>query len=163
VAKSFTDYRGRGFWAHDGLLCVWLAALADVVPDDDAPPWLREAEQHWREQAGVGFMGCVDAGLDKLLASPQRAQVVLGLAETASRCLAGATDSIGYLPASWLNDRHISGEMSWTSRNIRYDYVRRIADAFSALLRDELQTTPATSPVLPRLSQEPESPIDRSG
>ncbi len=161
MGTSFADYRGHGFWANDGLLSVWLAALADVVAAD-APPWLREAAEHWREQAGVGFIGCVAAGLDRLLASPQQAQTALSLAETASGYLASLTDAAGYLPASWLNDRHISGETSWTSTNIRYDYVQQIADAFTTLLRGELQTTPATSPVLPRVSQQPPPPADRS-
>lgn len=114
MGTSFTEYRGYGFWANDGLLSVWLAALADAVPDD-ALPWLREAEQHWREQAGTGFTGCVDAALDTLLA-----------------------------------------------RNVRLDYAQQIRDAFVALLRGVLATTAKTSPVLPRLGEQPGNPESRT-
>jgi hypothetical protein len=60
MGSSFTGYRGHGSWARDGILETWLAA-------------------HWREQAGVGFTGCVDAGLHALLDSRARAELVLDL------------------------------------------------------------------------------------
>ena len=151
MPKSFTDYRGYGFWANDAILEAWLAALADIVPSD-APPWLGEAQRAWYELAGVGFMGCVDASLDGMLTSPGRVQVILELATSAMEHVRGLADGTGYLPAQWLNERHISGELSWTSGNIRLDYVEQVAGAFTSLLRGELQTTPATSPVLPRPS-----------
>jgi hypothetical protein len=112
MGTSFTEYRGHGFWANDGLLGVWLAALADTVPDN-AQPWLHEAQQHWLEQAGAGFTGCVDAAMDTLVATGQRAQAIFPLAEAASRHLASLADTTGYLPASWLNERHISGQTDW--------------------------------------------------
>jgi hypothetical protein len=124
----------------------------------DAPPWLREAGQHWREQAGTGFIGCVDAALNTLLATQQRAQSILALSDAASGQLASLTDAAGYLPASWLNSRHISGDAGWTSRNVRHDCVQQIKDAFAALVRGELLTTPATSPVLPRPGQQTGNP-----
>jgi hypothetical protein len=68
MGSSFTGYRGHGFWARDGIQETRLAALADVVPAD-ASGWLAVVARHWREQAGVGFTGCVDAGLDALLNS----------------------------------------------------------------------------------------------
>lgn len=58
MGSSFTGYRGHGFWARDGIQETWLAVPAD------ASGWLAVAARHWREQAGVGFTGCVDAGLD---------------------------------------------------------------------------------------------------
>ena len=35
---------------------------------------------------------------------------------------------------SWLNNRHISGDVDWTSRNVRHDYVQQIKDPFVALV-----------------------------
>src|SRR5262249_19568125 len=136
------------FWASDGILETWLAAMADAVPSD-APRWLVEAQQDWYEQAGAGFMGCVDARLDKIVTAPEQVRVILWLATLALvrlRELAGGT---GCLPAQWLNERHISGEVSWESAQVRLDYLEQVADAFTCLLRGELQTTPATSAVLP--------------
>jgi hypothetical protein len=39
MGSSFAGYRGRGFWARDGIPETWLAALAAVVPSD-ASGWL---------------------------------------------------------------------------------------------------------------------------
>jgi hypothetical protein len=102
-------------------------------------------------KAGVSFTGCVDAAMDTLLAAGQQAQAIFPLAEAASRHPASLADTTGYLPASWLNERHISGQTDWTSRNVRLDYAQQVGDAFVALLRGELLTTSKTSPVLPRL------------
>jgi hypothetical protein len=90
MGSSFTGYRGHGFWARHGILETWLAALADVVPTD-ASGWLAVAARHWREQAGVGFTGCVDAGLDALLDSPARAELVLDLTRQAAAHVADLT------------------------------------------------------------------------
>jgi hypothetical protein len=40
MGSSFTGYGGHGFWARDGILETWLAALADVgrpMPQDGWP------------------------------------------------------------------------------------------------------------------------------
>ena len=76
MGSSFTGYRGHGSWARDGILETCLAALADVVPAD-ASGWLAVAARHWREQAGVGFTGCVDAALHALLDSQARAELAV--------------------------------------------------------------------------------------
>lgn len=54
MGSSFTGYRGHGFWARDGILETWLAALADVVPAD-ATGWLAVAARRWRGRAWVEF------------------------------------------------------------------------------------------------------------
>lgn len=157
MPKSFTDYRGHGFWASDAILETWLAALADVVPAD-APRWLRDAEQIWHEHAGVGFTGCVDARLGAIVTTPEKAQVVLDLAAAALNYLRQISDGTSYLPAKWLNDRHVSGLMDWSSTNIRLGYVEQVAEAFLRLVRGDLETTATTSPVLPYNDIKPSGP-----
>ena len=154
MATSFTDYQGHGFWANDAFLEVWLAALAEAIPQD-APSWLLDAGHRWQEQAGAGFKGCVDARLNATLTSPQRTPVVLRLAESAVGLLGDLADPTGFVPAPWLNDRHIGGDMSSGSGNIRLDYVLQVANAFTSLLRGELESTPSTSPVFPLADETP--------
>jgi hypothetical protein len=147
VGSSFTDFRGYGVWARDGLLETWLEALAEVVPAE-APGWLRDAERHWRLHARTGFQGCVNADLDARLTSQDRIETVLAVAEQAYEHVARVAGPTGRVPAAWLNDRGVGGADSVWLRDLDLGSVRQIADAFAALLRGELQTTAATSPVV---------------
>lgn len=147
MGTSYTEFRGYGFWARDGLLETWLEALTEVVPDQ-APQWLRDAAADWRLQARGGFTGSVSPGLDEHLTSPDRVAVTLALAEQARQYLIRLAGATGHIPAVWLSGR-IGGETSWwVDLDVRY--MSQVADAFTALLRGELDTTAATSPVLPR-------------
>jgi len=147
VGSSFTAYRGNGFWARDWLLATWLEALADVIPGD-APPWLHDAQQYWRHQARTGFLGCIDADLDGTVSSPDRVATVLGLAGEALALLVRVADGTGHVPAAWLNQRHVAGDDPWC-RDLDPGHMRQVAGVFTALLRGELLTSVATSPVLP--------------
>lgn len=126
VGSSFTEFRERGFWARDGLVELWLDALAECVPPD-APGWLREAGDHWREQARAGFMGCIDAGLDEFLTTPDRVTAALRLVEATRAQL-----------------ERLDGD-----RGVPPEHLRQIGEAFEALLRGDLDTEAAASPVLP--------------
>ena len=84
MGSSFTEYRERGFWSRDASIELWLYLLAQEVRRlDDPPAWLREAAEDWHLQATVGMGGCVSAGLDQYVPTPERAAVILGLAERA--------------------------------------------------------------------------------
>jgi hypothetical protein len=147
MGSSYTEYRGNGFWSRDGLLEMWLEALADAVPDD-APPWLLDAREYWRNQARVGYMGCVSADLDAIVSTEERLATVLNVVRVANERLAQVATDTGRMPGSWMSERHVGGNESWL-RDLGLDYVRQIADAFTALLRGELHPT---SDVLPRLN-----------
>jgi hypothetical protein len=152
MGSSFTNFRGHGFWARDGLLEVWLEALAEVVPTH-APAWLQDAQQHWREQARIGFQGCIDAHLDVLLTSQDRVAVALRLADQAREHLARLARGTGHIPAAWLNERRVGGSDYWTA-DLDLQPLRQIANAFAALISGDLRTTATTSPVLPSPSAE---------
>lgn len=148
MGSSYTEFQGYGFCARDGLLETWLEALAEVVPDQP-PQWLRDAAADWRLQARGGFTGCVSPGLDEHLTSPDRVAVALGLADRAHQYLIRLAGATGHIPAAWLSGRRVGNETTWwVDLDVRY--LSQVADAFTALLRGELRTTAATSPVLPR-------------
>jgi hypothetical protein len=143
MGSSCTNFRGHGFWARDGLLEVWLEALAEVVPTH-APAWLQDAQRHWRKQARIGFQGCVDADLDALLTSQDRVAVALRLVDQAHEHLIRLAGRNGRIPAAWLNERRVGGSDPWVA-DLDLQPVRQIANAFAALIHGDLRTTAATS------------------
>jgi len=57
---QFIEYRGRGFWAHDVSLGVFLKHLIDVAADHGAASgsqWLTEAIPTWRRVAVISDFG----------------------------------------------------------------------------------------------------------
>ncbi len=109
MATSFVEYRDYGFWAHDGVLEVWLDTLAEVVPGD-APPWLQDAGRYWRLQARSGFRGFIAADLDAIVASPDQVAAVLDLADKALVQLTVLAGDTGRLPPDRLNPRMLGGD-----------------------------------------------------
>jgi len=56
MGKSFTKFRGYGFWARDSSLEVWLYLLArEVGKVTDQSDWLGSARQDWHLKATGGF------------------------------------------------------------------------------------------------------------
>jgi hypothetical protein len=97
---------------------------------------------------GSSFTGCVNADLDARLTSEDRIETVLALAEQASAYVARVAGETGKVPAEWLTDRGVGGGGTVWLGDVGPGSVRQVADALTALLRGELQTTARTSPVL---------------
>ena len=85
MGTSFIGYHGRGFWAGDGKIDVWLFVLCvEIDGTEGLPDWLRRARDHWHRQATVGFVGCVSPSLDRHLGDDYgRVEELLILSERA--------------------------------------------------------------------------------
>src|SRR5262245_12365182 len=69
MGTSLTDYGPLEFWAGDGIVQGWLLVLVEIIDTDPTvAPWMREARDHWRLQATVAPMRCLDLALNRLLA-----------------------------------------------------------------------------------------------
>jgi hypothetical protein len=146
VGSSFTRYRGTGFWSRDASIELWLSLLArEARRLEDPPEWLRAAAEDWHLQATVGMCGCVSAGLDEYAPTPERAAVVLELAE---RALAGLRDRGEVLPATWLNSLQLGGPGATFTRDLPTEVFSRVGEAFIRLLRGEVVWDAVTSPLL---------------
>jgi hypothetical protein len=66
------DVSGPGFWAEDATIEVWLYLLVDATAELGGPEWVTAARESWAVQAGTGFHGCVDVGLDEHLGGDPR-------------------------------------------------------------------------------------------
>jgi hypothetical protein len=87
VSKTkYVEYAGRGFWAYDVGLGVFLKHLIDAgeASDEAGTTWLSAAISSWRAAAGIPDIGLtLDAGW-----SPEQRQTFVALAEDACARLA---------------------------------------------------------------------------
>ena len=73
MGMSSVSYQGRQFAAPDGLLEIWLKAVADEVSRIvDRPDWLEQFGQDWHDQATEGFDFGIVPNLDKWSSDCQR-------------------------------------------------------------------------------------------
>lgn len=131
MGSSTVMWRGGGFWVRDGALEVWLHLLAQRVrADPDTPDWLRRAGEHWHEHAHVGFIGCVDAGLDEYVGEDaERAARVLALCREV--CEQVARDWAPAVPADVLNSFGLPGTFE---RDVDVAVFAQVGHAFCGLL-----------------------------
>ena len=81
MGTSFVEYRGHGFWSWDGYLEHALFLLAEAIGESPQESWLKEARDHWREQASGMFASYIHPNLDEYLTSEGRRNVILRLIE----------------------------------------------------------------------------------
>jgi hypothetical protein len=146
VGSSFTEYRASGFWTRDASIEPWLYLLAaEARRLDDSPAWLREAADDWLTQATVGMGGCVSAGLNEHASTPERAAVVL---EVAERALAGLRAQGELIRMDWLNSLGLGGPGATFTRDWPAEVFLRVGEALVRLLRGDITWDASTSPVL---------------
>jgi hypothetical protein len=145
MGSSFTAYRGRGFWSRDASIELWLGLLAEEVRRLESPlDWLSEAAEHWHLEATIGGGGCISARLDTYASTPERAAVVLQVAE---QTLARLRERGEILSVAWLNSRGVSVPSTF-QKEVPAEVFTRVGEAFIRLLRGEIVWDAATSPVL---------------
>lgn len=130
MSTSFVSLRGRGFWAPDGLLEVWLWYLADALESLDdgevAPPGYVE---NLRDQATSGYHGFISVRLDEL-SEAQRARV----ATAARRCVSRVQGDPSLLHKKTLNTLGLGGEGCHFGRDLPVARLEAIGRVFVGLL-----------------------------
>jgi hypothetical protein len=136
MGSSFTEYQGKGFWARDGdveMLLFVLAQEADRL--NECPSWLKEAKSHWRVRAAAGLNGCIVPNLDRFLATPERAEFVIGLAENGRAWL---KDRGPVLSKDFLNSLGLGGPGVFFSGDLDVSVFLPMFAAFIELLRGKV-------------------------
>jgi hypothetical protein len=144
MGTSFVEFRNKGFWVRDSGLEVWLHFLAteiDRLPSPSA--WYRQIRDHWYQQAQSGAVGCLWAGLDDFVTTDEQVTAIIQLCEATLRTLASFGDVISQ---DYLNA--IASDGSQWSRDVAIDIFTAVGHAFIQLLRGEIITDAATSPVI---------------
>lgn len=133
MSSSFVSYAGRGYWARDAALEVWLWLLAEQVEGvASASGWSSDAARRWRTQATAGMIGCIAVDLDDIASTPERAELVLRCAEGALTWLRARNSSI---PAAWLNSMGTGGPGVEFEQDAPTEPFLRVGEAFVELLQ----------------------------
>lgn len=146
VGSSFTEYRGRGFWARDSKLEIWLYLLVKTIDrHNPIEPWLSRARDDWHIQATAGMTGCVCASLDEHLGDrASHVATLIVLAEEAER---GLIDGQA-IPVSELARAGVGGDgCTWTC-DVDPAVIQPIARAFIDLVEGRIAWDASTSPAL---------------
>lgn len=142
MGSSFVNFKGSGYWSPDAPLEVWLRFLADKVRDlPSADPWLREIGEYWHTQSGVGFIGCVNAGLDDYVTDEKRIETVIALCYSV---LQDMKQNV-LLTKEKLNALHIGGGGNIFLSDVPTEFYVKQGAAFIALLSGQISTTSKTA------------------
>lgn len=137
MGSTFVEFQGRGFEASDATLEIWLLLLVDEINTlSTLPEWLYEAREEWRLQATAGFGFGVVPGLDSVVTTPQRRDVILDL------CAKSMDRLRSYGPVilkDELNAFNGGGEGSYFTGDVASKLFEQTADYFMKLLRGELK------------------------
>ena len=140
MGSSYTEFRGRGFWARDALLEVWLILLAEEAEREQPPiDWLNHAAKHWRSQATSGMVGCLSANLDPYATFGDRAQQ---LERVATRALETLRAHGPTMERGVLNALHVGGPGAQFTSDVATALFVDVAEAFIRLLQGPLDTDP---------------------
>lgn len=145
MGSSFIDFKDYGFWARDTHIDLWLYLLVQEIDKlESIPDWLKEAREHWYEQATVAFIGCVHPQLDDYLVSQDRIDLVMMLSERVLKLLGEQGE---YLTGEYLNSLGIGGGGYQTTTNFEVENIVGVGHKLIELLRGKLKTDASTSPV----------------
>lgn len=137
MGSTFVEFRGRGFEANDATIEIWLLLLVDEVDQLTNPPgWLEEARKEWHLQATAGFGFGVMPGLDAVVTSAERRDVILDLSSKAMKRL---HDHGPFIRKDELNAIQGSSEAGYFTDDVETELFERMADYFVKLLREELE------------------------
>jgi hypothetical protein len=134
MATELTAYNGRGFWAKEDPILLWLASLSrGVLRLKDPPDWLREAGDYWTDQAVNGYGCCPSAQLDLLLEGVSDISTLIAVSENVLRELE-SLEAGGEELAS-LGTFGLHSDRPEANGSIFLRYVVEVGRAFVDLLR----------------------------
>jgi hypothetical protein len=142
MTTSYTDYRGRGFWADDTVIELWLHLLVEAGPTRCDTAWIGRARDDWAIQASVGFLGSVNVALDDHLAGdPTRESEFVTLVNEFDNRLASLGPTI---PAAIATSYHVGGGTEFID-DVDVGVLRQFSAALIGLVTTR-RTEPASDP-----------------
>ncbi|CAM4482908.1 hypothetical protein NONI108955_33685 [Nocardia ninae] len=140
-ATQFVEIDGRGFWAVDDALGVWLAYLVDQVGDESRAddPWLADVCDQWRRTAAIS-----DFGTTIDFDTRQQRDQVREFARAARDAAVAAGDVRTDQLCQWLilDDIAVSDGHARRPGGVQLNRILEVADGFIALLDGRLPPDP---------------------
>jgi hypothetical protein len=158
VGTTFVRMRGCGFWMSDSLLELWLRLLALHIEDPVEPGSLATTiRDQWLLASRGYFMGCVPAGLEEAVATPQGEALVRAAIDS----LLGA---LGSAPAQLSKD--VFNLMGITNGVFTADIetwrLVEVGQAYLDLLDGKILTGPGDAALMPGSGQQPNEAMQRT-
>lgn len=137
MGSSLVEFRGKRFWARDGILEFWLHMLsAEIDRLDSVEPWLNELGKEWYIQSKIGGSGIISADFDDDLTPDQVEQLIELNKKTMLTVLAFGD----VIPLAFLNETCPPG-CYYLGDGAPKEFVR-IGEYFDALLNERVLITP---------------------
>jgi hypothetical protein len=151
--------RGCGFWMSDSLLELWLRLLALHIKDPVEPESLAaKIRDQWLLASRGYFNGCVPAGLEEAVATPQGEALVRAAIDS----LLGA---LGSAPARLSKD--VFNLMGLSNAEFTADIetwrLVEVGQAHLDLLDGKVLTGPGDAALMPGSGQQPNEALQRTG
>ncbi|WP_225725132.1 MULTISPECIES: hypothetical protein [unclassified Nocardia] len=140
-ATKFVEIDGRGFWALDDALDVWLAYLVDQIGDrlhaDDA--WIADLRDQWVLVAAIS-----DYGITIDFDTQEHRDRIREFAEAARRVASEVGDVTVDRLRQWLilDDIAVSDGHARRPEGVQLNRILEVADGFIALLDGRLPPDP---------------------
>jgi hypothetical protein len=131
MGRSYTEYRGHGFWSRDVQLELWLRLLALNLPDALVPGWQKDLQHEWFFWSSGRCNGFVSAQLDTLSDDPEKVVTVLRTSRKTLDLISACGECI---PSTFLNLLGASGrfEQAFSTR-----LIVDVGEQFIALLENK--------------------------
>ena len=158
MGTTFVRLRGCGFWMSDSLLELWLRLLALHIEDPVEPESLAaRIRDQWLLASRGYFNGCVPAGLEDAVATPQGEALVRAAIDS----LLGA---LGSAPARLSKD--VFNLMGITNGVFTADIetwrLAEVGQAYLDLLDGKVLTGPGDAALMPGSGQPPNEAMQRT-
>ena len=104
MGHSFTSYKDKHIRSKDYKVETWLFLIvreADKILEKE--PWLKEARDHWNDQATIAVNGCIDPDLDQYLTDDYKVKVFRSICQRIYSNLLTYGEKI---PKEYLNELH---------------------------------------------------------
>ena len=137
MGTALTHFNGRGFWAGESGIQLWLTALSqEIEAQEAAPEWVRAAGRAWLDEALHGF-GAIRARVDEYVKGAENAELLATIASRAVQKLeAMATEGKTRIGLETFGLR-VEGSLQANAK-MSLEYVIVVGRTFVAMLRGEM-------------------------
>ena len=141
MAASCVKFKEKAFWSDDAWLEGWLYFFVQELSKlKRSDIWIKQIEGDWYLQAKLGFMGCINLGLDEVIDSQEKKEILEAIAlKVNNKFLVFGK----VLPNHILTELETIGH-NWPSPPKTSNFIK-VGQLFIELINERLQWTVSSS------------------